>query len=274
MDNYQEFSITCDPDFVEILMAEFTELRFDTFLENKNGFITYWEGDYDTNLLDALSHKYSESALFTYTIKDTIKQNWNNIWEKNYDPILIGDSCIVKAPFHTNLPSYPVELIITPKMSFGTGHHETTHLMLAEMLLMDFNGKFLMDVGTGTGVLAILAKKQGATTSFAFDIDDWCIENATENAVVNGVEIEVTKASIEDIDLSRKFDIVVANITKNIVLSQMPYYKKVLKKGGTLLVSGFYQEDLDDIKEKAAEVSLSFQHHSVRNNWTMARFVS
>lgn len=271
--SFQEFTITCHPDFIEILIAEFGALGFDTFQEKEDGFITDWEGEFDSTQLQDISYRYSDSAAFTYTIKETVKQNWNKEWEKNYDPIIIDKTCVVKAPFHTELPPYPIELIITPKMSFGTGHHETTHLMLAEMLLIDFKGKAVMDAGTGTGVLAILAKKQGALKAFAFDIDDWCVENTAENAEVNGVEVEVIKSSIEDIDSTKKFDVVLANINKNILLDQMKHYFLVLSKEGTLLLSGFYETDLIDIRKKAHEVGLTFQHHVVRNNWTMARFI-
>ncbi len=271
--SYQEFTITCTPDFVQILIAEFGALGFDTFQEKDNGFITYWEGDYDANLLVDLNDRYSQSASFTYVIKETIKQNWNKEWEKNYDPIIIDETCVVKASFHTDLPSYPIELIITPKMSFGTGHHETTHLMLSEMLTINFKDKKVLDAGTGTGVLAILAKKQGASSAFAFDIDDWCVENTAENAEVNRVEVKVLKASIEDIELTKAYDVVLANINKNILLSQMGYYKKVLKVNGTLLLSGFYENDLTDIKKSAQKEGLEYQNHKVRNNWTMARFI-
>jgi len=270
--SYQEFAITCSLEFTDILIAEFSALGFDTFQENETGFTTYSEGAFDTNLLVELVNQYSESAQFSYCVKATEKKNWNEEWEKHYDPIIIDKTCVVKAPFHTQLPSYPIELIITPKMSFGTGHHETTHLMLAEMLAVNFEGKKVMDVGTGTGVLAILAQKQGASSTFAFDIDDWCVENTIENAEVNNVTISVQNASIENLSLTTKFDIVLANINKNILLSQMEYYKKAINSGGVLLLSGFYETDLQDIKIKAEENGLVFQHHKVRNNWTMARF--
>lgn len=271
--SYQEFTITCQPEFTEILIAEFGAIGFDTFQENEAGFITFWEGDTDTNLLNELTDRYAQSAGFAFSIKETVKQNWNKEWEKNYDPIIIDETCIVKAAFHTDLPSYPIELIITPKMSFGTGHHETTHLMLAEMLTMDFEKQKVMDAGTGTGVLAILAKKQGASSVFAFDIDDWCVENTAENAEVNEVEVKVIKASIEEVEPKEHYDVVLANINKNILLNQMRHYKRVLSVGGTLLLSGFYIEDLEDIKQSGVDAGLKFLQHKTRNNWTMARFI-
>ncbi len=271
--SYQEFTIACSSEFTDILIAEFSALGFDTFQENEAGFTTSSEGAFDTGLLIELVNQYSESAQFSYSVKATEKQNWNKEWEKNYDPIIINKTCVVKAPFHTDLPTYPIELIITPKMSFGTGHHETTHLMLAEMLTINFKDKKVMDAGTGTGVLAILAQKQGANSVFAFDIDDWCVKNTNENAEVNKVAIEVIKASIEELNLTNNYDIVLANINKNILLGQMEYYKTALNTGGILLLSGFYETDLGNIKMKAQEVGLAFQHYKVRNNWTMARFI-
>ncbi len=271
--DYLEFKISCNTEFTDILIAEFSAIGFDTFQETDTGFITFWEEAFDNALLADIQNRYAEIAHYNCNIKETEKQNWNKEWEKNYDPIIIDKTCVVKAPFHTQLPPYPIELIITPKMSFGTGHHETTHLMLAEMLTLNFKGKKVMDAGTGTGVLAILAKKQGASTAFAFDIDDWCVENTIENAAVNKVEVVATKASIEDLELSADYDIVLANINKNILLSQMDFYKQALKKSGELLLSGFYETDLEDIKKKAKEVGLTYQNHNVRNNWTMARFI-
>lgn len=274
MSDYREFTITCNLEFIEVLIAEFSDLGFDAFQENEDGFITFWEGDYEEELLDSLSNQYKEAASFKYSVKNVEKQNWNKEWEKNYDPIIIDDTCVVKAPFHTNLPTYPIELIITPKMSFGTGHHETTHLMLAEMLIIDMRENNVLDAGTGTGVLAILAKKLGASSVVAFDIDDWCVENTIENAEVNGVDLKVLKGSIEELEIKDEYDLVLANINKNILLSQMKYYKKALSRfGGTLLLSGFYETDLKDIKKYAREAQLEFTHHVVRNNWTMARFI-
>jgi len=272
--SYLEFTINCNPEFTEILIAEFSGLGFDTFQETEAGFITFLENEFDETLLNNLKERYAVPANFSYTQKETIKQNWNREWEKNYAPIIIDDTCVVKAPFHTDLPTYPIELIITPKMSFGTGHHETTHLMLAEMLTINFEGKKVIDVGTGTGVLAILAKKQKAQSVLAFDIDDWCVENTDENARVNGVVLEVKNASIESIDLKGGYDVVLANINKNVLISQMDYYKKSLStKGGVVLLSGFYETDLKDIIKRAKEIELGYVHHKVRNNWTMARFI-
>ncbi len=272
--SYLEFTINCNPKFTEILIAEFSTLGFDTFQETEAGFITFLENEFDKALLNDLKERYAVPANFSCSQKEIIKQNWNKEWEKNYDPIIINDTCVVKASFHTNLPAYSIELIITPKMSFGTGHHETTHLMLAEMLTLDFKKKKVIDVGTGTGVLAILAKKQKAHFVLAFDTDDWCVENTVENAEVNDVIIEVKNASIEDLKINDGYDIVLANINKNVLISQMNYYKKSLNtKGGTILLSGFYKSDLEDIKDCALGVGLEFVHHKVRNNWTMARFI-
>ena len=272
MADYQEIYVRCQQDFIEILIAEFAALGFDTFQENEDGFTTFVEGEFDSTMLNQLTEQYGTLASFSYLTKDVEKQNWNEEWEKHYEPIVVEEECIVKAPFHINAPSYPIELLITPKMSFGTGHHETTYLMLAEMLTMDFGGKHVMDAGTGTGVLAILAKKQGAIRVFAFDVDEWCIENAMENAEANQVAVEVIKASIEGIDLEPLYDVLVANINKNVLMAQMAYYSRALKQGGDLLLSGFYKEDEEDIRELAHQEGFIFERQRERNNWVMLRF--
>ena len=272
MADYQEINVYCHSDFTDILIAEMASLGFDTFQENGTGFTTFCEGEFDLHLLDDISDQYGAMASFSYALKEVDKQNWNEEWEKHYDPIVVENKCIVRAAFHSNLPNYPIELIITPKMSFGTGHHETTYMMLAEMLQLNFKEKSVMDAGTGTGVLAILAKKQGASTVFAFDIDDWCVENSLENKEVNNVQIEVVKASIEELEMVSKYDIISANINKNILLAQMTYYQKALNPGGILLLSGFYVEDIEDIKNRAQQEKLVMESYRERNKWAMARF--
>lgn len=272
MADYQEIIVHCSPDFIDILIAEFATLGFDTFQEEENGFTTYWEGEFDSSILSEIVEQYNETAAFQFATKDVDKQNWNEEWEKHYNPIVVEEKCIVKAPFHKDAPTYPIELLITPKMSFGTGHHETTHLMLAEMLSMEWQNKSVMDAGTGTGVLAILAKKLGASKVFAFDIDTWCVENTEENAEANNVLIEVIKASIEGVEVNHEYDMVLANINKNVLLDQMAHYSSALKLGGYLFLSGFYQEDVDDIKEVAHQEGLVFDHSRERNNWAMVRF--
>lgn len=272
MADYQEITVQCSPDFIDILIAEFAVLGFDSFNEEENGFTTFWEGDFNTTILDGLKAQYGEVASFGFTTKVIAKQNWNEEWEKHYEPIVVDEKCIVKAPFHKETATYPLEILITPKMSFGTGHHETTYLMLAEMLNMHLNNMVVMDAGTGTGVLAILAKKQGAAKVFAFDIDDWCVENTEENAETNHVSLKVIKASIEGVEIRPEYNLVLANINKNVLLGQMGHYSRALKQGGYLLLSGFYTEDGEDIKEVAHQEGLVFEHSKERNNWAMLRF--
>ncbi|MCB0496329.1 MAG: 50S ribosomal protein L11 methyltransferase [Cyclobacteriaceae bacterium] len=272
MADYKEITVSCKPDFIEILIAEFAAIGFDTFQENESGFTTFVEGEFDAAIIDQVAEQYGVVASFNYSTKDVEKQNWNEEWEKHYEPIVVEEKCIVKAPFHQDVPTYPIELLITPKMSFGTGHHETTYLMLAEMLEMDFHASNVMDAGTGTGVLAILAKKRGAQHVFAFDVDDWCVENTMENAELNHVELHVIKASIEGIEQQPEYDVLLANINKNVLLSQMNYYAGVLRQGGDMLLSGFYTEDIEDIKEQAHQEGFVFEKKRERNNWSMLRF--
>lgn len=271
MAEYQEITVQCRQDFIEILIAEFAAIGFDTFQENENGFVTFWEGEFNESILEGIKTQYEALAQLSVDVHDVEKQNWNEEWEKHYDPIIVEGKCIVKAPFHTDAPTFPIELLITPKMSFGTGHHETTYLMLAEMLEMDFKNKQVMDAGTGTGVLAILASKRGAEHVLAFDIDDWCVENTIENAASNEVDVEAIKASIEGIERDPIYDVLLANINKNVLLAQMSFYANALKAGGCLLLSGFYTEDEEDIKERAHQEGLLFERRRERNNWLMLR---
>lgn len=269
MEQYIQFTIICAQAFTDILIAEFAQLGFDTFVETNHGFVTYNTVNFDTKSIAPLIKKYGLTAQFSYTTTPVKKKNWNEEWEKNYEPIIVENKCIVKAPFHNNLPTYSLEILITPKMSFGTGHHETTYLMLAEMLKINMAKKSVLDAGTGTGVLSILAKKLEAKHVLAFDIDDWCVENALENANDNNLKLEVVLASIEDLELENSYDIILANINKNILLKQMGYYRKALKPGGLVLLSGFYAADLNDIVEKANQYQLKYEHHQAKNNWAM-----
>ena len=198
-----------------------------------------------------------------YHIKDQEKVNWNEEWEKNYDPIVIEGKCIIRASFHSPRPEYDYELIVTPKMSFGTGHHATTYQIVAYQMQLDHVGKRVLDVGTGTGILAIMAHKRGATSLVATDIDDWCIENSSENFGLNGCTCELHKTDIEGLEASG-FDIIIANINKNVLLLQIGVYAEKLTAGGELILSGFYQDDIPDLIHEAGKYGLRKKHDSVK----------
>jgi ribosomal protein L11 methyltransferase len=240
-------------------MAELSEAHFEAFIETENGFEAYVEGaKYDEMLMEEIWHKYEKLLdSLSFTITRLEKKNWNEEWEKNYEPIVIGEKCLIRAVFHKPQKKYPYEIIITPKMSFGTGHHQTTRLMITAQLEMNHQGKRVMDAGCGTAVLSIMASKLGAEAVDAFDVDEWSIVNGKENVEINGCHnITIRKGTVRDLTFMLPFDIVLANINKNILLHEMEIYRLLLAEDGQLLISGFYTEDIPDIRSKAHKFQL------------------
>lgn len=261
--------VVCDPEFSEILMAEIAETGFDTFMETEKGFEAYVEGDnFDKELLSQVQEKYKHVNPLLFFQDHIQKQNWNEEWEKNVDPIIVDEQCLVRAAFHKIEKKYPYEIIITPKMSFGTGHHQTTHLMISRQMKMDHQGKRVMDAGCGTAILSIMASKLGAKEVEAFDIDEWSVINGDENAGNNGcANIHIQQGKIDEVKLTGKFDIILANINKNILLLEMHQYATYLEKGGLLLLSGFYTHDIEDLKKEASNYGLTEITHDERETW-------
>lgn len=261
--------VVCDPEFSEILMAEIAEAGFDTFMETEKGFEAYVEGDnFDRELLSQLQEKYKHVNPLLFFQDQIQKQNWNEEWEKNVDPIFVDDKCLVRAAFHKIEKKYPYEIIITPKMSFGTGHHQTTHLMISRQMKMNHQGKRVMDAGCGTAILSIMASKLGAKEVEAFDIDEWSVINGVENTENNGcANIHIQQGKIDEVKLTGKFDIILANINKNILLQEMHHYASYLEKGSLLLLSGFYTHDIEDLKSEASKYDLKEIAHDERETW-------
>lgn len=258
----------------EIFIAALGELGFESFEETPTGLKAYIrEEDWDEQALAGVPYWSSPEWEASFEITRVAQQNWNALWEADYQPIQVGDRCVVRAPFHPDPPAgTDFDLVISPKMSFGTGHHQTTWLMLRYLLDMDLNGKALLDMGSGTGVLAILAARRGARPVLAVDIDPWSAENCRENAARNGVpEIEAVLGDVRAIR-GRDFDCILANINKNILLEDLPGYATSLREGGELLLSGFYRADLPDIREAASRHGLEFKDFRERENWVAARF--
>lgn len=261
--------VTCSPEFSELLLAELAEANFDTFLENERGFEAYVEGDgYDKPLVDAILKKYEALAPVEFSFSQIQKRNWNEEWEKSYSPIAVDDRCLIRASFHQADKKYPYEVVITPKMSFGTGHHQTTYLMVKNMLDIDHQGKRVMDAGCGTAILSIMASKLGAREVEAFDIDEWSIENGNENTAINHCNnIRIQQGKIAEVALSGKFDIVLANINKNVLLVEMKTYSSYLKPGGLLLLSGFFTLDIADLLEEGSRYNLKEVSRDERDTW-------
>lgn len=258
----------------EIVIAELGEIGFESFVENENGLVAYIQKpEYTQEVINKLSKlDFGDTISFNFESKVIEDQNWNTEWEKNFEPLYVRDICYVRAPFHPTDSSVKYEIVIEPKMSFGTGHHSTTALMMQAMMEVDLNGKQVLDMGSGTGILAILASKMGAAQIKAIDIEEWAYKNALENVDMNSVgNVSVFQGGVELIG-SDKFEVILANINRNVLLEQMPVYNEALKEGGVLLMSGFLTEDREIIKKCATDNGLVFVSDDTNKNWVAARF--
>lgn len=266
---YTRLQVVCDTEYSEILMAEIAEVGFDTFMENEKGFEAYAEqNNYDTQQLQAIKEKYDQFTPVVFYQDRIEKKNWNEEWEKNYEPIIVDDACLIRANFHVPEKKYKYEIIITPKMSFGTGHHQTTYLMVKNQMVIDHKNKLVMDAGCGTAILSVMASKLGAARVDAFDIDEWSVINGQENIEVNQCpNITIRQGKISELTFENNFDIILANINKNILLVEMHQYAAYLNTGGLLLLSGFYEKDIPDLLEEAHRYGLHQVSTDVRENW-------
>ncbi|GAB3894664.1 50S ribosomal protein L11 methyltransferase [Larkinella knui] len=273
--NYTELQLTLPADYTDIFMAELGALGFESFVETDEGLSAYIsESDFDETAVQSVIDKYADQTAIAYQINSLEKKNWNEEWERNYQPIEVQDRIRVRASFHEPDAGFQYDIVINPKMSFGTGHHETTAMMLEHQLSVDAAGKTVLDVGSGTGILAILAALQGAERVVAFDIEEWAIENARENAELNGCsQIEVFQGTIHEVNPTERFDIVLANINRNVLLDDIPVYVRLMKPDSTLLVSGFYEQDALDIEEKGLAEGLIKTGQLSRNKWVSLRFI-
>jgi ribosomal protein L11 methyltransferase len=252
-----------------MLMAEIAEAGFDSFMETDAGFEAYTEGDgFDNAMLEEIRSRYSAQTPVSFAFDRIEKRNWNEDWEKSYHPIVVEGQCIIRAEFHKPERSYPFEIVITPKMSFGTGHHQTTYLMIQNQLEIDHRNKRVMDAGCGTAILSIMAAKCGARAVEAFDIDEWSVVNGAENIAVNGTaNIHIRQGTISEVKPEGAFDIILANINKNVLLSEISIYQACLNSGGLLLLSGFYIHDIDDLLKEGARYTLEEVTRKERESW-------
>ena len=268
MNNYLEFNFKIEPlqPWNEILMAELIEIGFDSFTEEHDGILAYIQKEtFKEEELKEVHLLQNPEIKISYTFQEMPNINWNEEWEKNFSPINVEDKVSIRAEFHGN-QNLPHEIIIQPKMSFGTGHHATTYLMIQQMLDMNFENKTVLDMGCGTSVLAIFAKQQGAGKTVAIDIDEWSVENSIENAARNSVELEISQGTAENLG-SENFDIILANINRNILISDIPTYVSVLNSGGQLLLSGLCFFDVDDILEVCTAQNITLQKKLQREEW-------
>ena len=258
----------------EILVAELGELPFESFIESEFGVIAYIQKQFWTeNILEDLFILTSPEFVISYHVEEIEQVNWNEEWEKNFEAIDVDGLCHVRAPFHPKTEAQ-FDIIIEPKMSFGTGHHETTHMMIQHLLEIDVQGKKTLDMGCGTAILAILAEMKGAKPIDAIDIDNWCYLNSIENAERNNChEITVFEGDASLL-AGKKYDLIIANINRNILLNDMQSYVDCLLPSGTLLLSGFYTEDIPFIDASCVEKGLTYVKKFERNNWVSLKYVN
>ncbi|MFD1002456.1 50S ribosomal protein L11 methyltransferase [Ohtaekwangia kribbensis] len=266
---YTRLQVICNPDFAEILMAEIAEAGFDTFMETEKGFEAYVELEkFDKEQLQYIKDRYSEQTPLIFYQDRIEKQNWNEEWEKSYQPIIVDDKCLIRAEFHKIDKVYPYVITITPKMSFGTGHHQTTHLMVKAQIDIDHQNKRVMDAGCGTAILSIMASKRGAKEVVAFDIDEWSVVNGQENIGVNNCNnISLQQGKLSEVNITGMFDIVLANINKNVLLDEIKLYQEYLVPGGLLLLSGFYTHDIADLLKEGSTYNLKEVSRDERESW-------
>jgi ribosomal protein L11 methyltransferase len=267
------FKITPDTqENREILVAVLSDLPFESFDENQELVLGYVPGD--SVDLEEIS-QITSPLPFSVNIEHELipDQNWNEVWEKNYfKPLLIGNRCLVRAPFHIEYQPAEFELIIEPKMAFGTGNHETTTLVAEQILDMDLTGKTVLDMGCGTGILGMLASLKGAKTVTAIDIDTWSYESTIENARLNNIFNLEAKLGDASLLGNETFDVIFANIHKNVIVNDLPAYDRVLESGGKLWLSGFYTQDMPDVKAKAESLGLQETGYHEKNNWVVYSF--
>jgi len=268
-----EFSVSPRNPATEILIAELGNVGFESFVENDNGVIAYIQKqEWSSKILDHLFILDSPEFEISFSHHEVIQTNWNKEWEKNFNPIQVDGQVSVRAPFHEN-PSLNFDIVIEPKMSFGTGHHETTHMMIQHLLALDLNNKRVLDMGCGTGILAIFAEMKGANPIDAIDIDNWCYQNSLENVQRNDCHHITVLEGDASLLKENKYDLIIANINRNILLSDMKTYTDCLHEKGILLLSGFYKEDVAIIEDEVTKCGLIFQKMIQKNNWVALKYI-
>jgi ribosomal protein L11 methyltransferase len=276
--DYLEFFFRFDPDssFIgDLLMFELAEIGFESFAEEDGGIKAYIPRKIHNEIkFKEKMDSFSFSADISFTTQIVESRNWNEEWEKNYfQPIVIGEECVVHSTFHKNIPQAKYDILIDPKMAFGTGHHETTSLMIEYLLKAELEGKSLLDMGCGTAILAILAAKRGAGPVLGIDIDEWAYQNAMENILLNGqsgIKIEIGSAGL--LNGSKKFDVILANINRNVLLQDLGSYVKSMSRDAELYMSGFYKEDMPVVNDEAEKYGLIPESFIEKNHWVAVKY--
>jgi ribosomal protein L11 methyltransferase len=275
MDNiYIEYNFTLSPKepTTEILIAELGNAGFESFVESEDGVTAYIQKkEWNASILDDIFVLNSEEFSIEYNQNEVAQTNWNSEWEKNFEAIQVDDLVSIRAPFHAR-PNLKYDIVIEPKMSFGTGHHETTHMMVQHLLKLDLENKKVLDMGCGTGILAVFAEMKGAKPIDAIDIDNWCYENSLENVTRNNCENISVYEGDSSLLVAKKYDVIIANINRNILLMDMKIYANCLSERGILLLSGFYEEDIPVIDAEVSKHGLKLETFIQRNNWVALKY--
>lgn len=276
---YFEFTFKTNPcteTVNDVLAAVLGEAGFESFVECDGGLIAYIQQTTcdETVIRNTLTEFPLPDTQITYTFIEAEDKDWNEEWEKNFfQPIVIGNRCVIHSTFHQDVPKAEYEIVINPQMAFGTGHHETTSLIIQELLENNLTDKSLLDMGCGTSILAILARMRGAKSCMAIDIDEWCVRNSVENMILNEVDnITILQGDASTLTGKGTFDIIIANINRNILLNDMKQYVTCMKPGSELYMSGFYIEDIPSIRTEAEKLGLTFVHHREENGWAAVKF--
>lgn len=271
---YLEYHFTVNPKepATEMLIAELSFVGFESFVENEDGVSAYIQKEeWNATLLDSVFVLHSDEFDINYTFKEIAQVNWNNEWEKNFKPIQVDNEVSIRAPFHEN-PTLLYDIVIEPKMSFGTGHHETTYMMIQQLLAMNVSDLKTLDMGCGTGVLAIFSEMKGAKPIDAVDIDSWCYKNTFENIERNHCKhISVYEGDVSFLK-GKNYDLIMANINRNILANDITAYNACLSIGGVLLLSGFYREDIPYLDKEATRLGLQLSKTLYRNNWVSLKY--
>ena len=276
---YLEFifrTTPCTETVNDVLSAVLADAGFESFVERPDGIAAYIQADLykEENLRQAIADYPLPGTDITYSYTEAEDKDWNEEWEKNFfQPIVIGDRCVIHSTFHQDVPQAEYDIVINPQMAFGTGHHETTSLIISELLDTDLQGKRVLDMGCGTSILAILARMRGASSCTAIDIDDWCVRNSLENIALNHLDgIHVYQGDASSLTDKGPFDVVIANINRNILLADMRHYVARMSQGAMLLISGFYTEDIPTLRSEAERLGLHYTEEREKNHWTTLAF--
>lgn len=276
---YFEFTFhttPCTETVNDVLAAILGDAGFESFVEREGGLTAYIQQSLceEAAIQAALEEFPLPDTAITYAFVEAEDKDWNEEWEKNFfQPIVIGNRCVIHSTFHQDVPQAEYDIVINPQMAFGTGHHETTSLIIGELLESELDGKSLLDMGCGTSILAILARMRGATPCLAIDIDEWCVRNSLENIELNGVtDITVEEGDASALKGKGPFDVVIANINRNILLADMQQYVACMHAGSELYMSGFYVDDIPVIREEAERNGLTLVHQQEKNRWAAVKF--